>query len=684
MSRRILTAATLAVLAVVLLAPLVLGAYALPPKQTIRRGGTLRIAVLDDVKSLNPMYAMSVWDWAVLGMIYEGLVAIDPETLEPIPWIAERWEMVGGDPTHWVWYIRSGIKWHDGEELDIYDVVFTYNFFRFGYFGRYLSYAKYVKDVWAEPPNKVHVVLYKTYAPFIRYLSAAPLLPEHIWGPAFVEGYDLAKHDAPKYYYESLYGKKDPWGRNPQIWKIRHTKLAGMFMPDPTMTGCGPFRWGMRVPGQYISFEVFEDYHRVTSDPKTGETREYVRPNVDRVLFVIITNPAAQLLALQRGEVDMISWPLLPSDAEAVRGYPNIKLQITDDVGYFHLTFCMRRGPNCDRINFPWEGGPGAPAGYTPEAALALRRAICAITDKKRIVEEFLLGYGYVGFGPVPRVEVGGKVWKWYHPGFENGTLLEKYWWIDPNIPFDEKLARAKQMLLDAGFKDTDGNGKIDSWENPNTHQVVRLPTSVKILAPSYDPIRVQACIMVCKDYEKLFDIDFIPQITEFHHITIVTSVDHDYDLVILGWALGLDPAYLYGLFHSDEARPYGGNMAGYRSDEYDYWSTVVVEELDEKKRLEAVYKCQEIIVRDVPSIILYYRRAPYAYRTDTIENVYEEPLGGPVNMWTLLCCSKPEVVAWKPPWPFYWPAAGMSIVVGVVLMAAAIWMLKRMILRAS
>ena len=668
MSRKTLAFLALAC-ALAVLAPLVLNSYAALPAQTRKMGGVLRIALLDDVKTLNPIWAMSVWDWYVLGVIYEGLTATDPKTLEPIPWIAEKWVML--EPTHWVWYIRDDVYWHDGEKLDAYDVWFTYKFYRDGAatagFARYITYAKFVKDMWVEPPNKVHVELYEPYAPFVRYLSAAPLLPEHIWGPAFVEGYDVAKHEAPQVVATNPFR-----GVEITAWRIKADEVMRTYMPEP-LVGCGPFKFEAWVAGQYISLRAFEDYHREIRDPETGELLgTYGRPNVDRLLFVIITSPAAQLLALQRAEIDMMAWPLLPADAEAMKGYPNIRLCVTDEVGYFHLTFCMRRGEYCNEINFPWEGD--GKMGYSAEAARALRRALCALTDKRTIVDKFLLGYGYPGFGPVPRVELEpGKVWKWYHPGFENGSLVEKYPWMKP----EKDVELARRLLEDAGFVDTDGNGKFDAWRGPMGD--VPLPSTVEVIAPSYDPIRIQCCMLVCADYEEVLDIDFVPSIIEFHSIVIATSVRHDYDLCILGWSLGVDPAYLYSLFHSDEAVPFGGNMAGFKNSTYNEVSEKVLTELDEKKRLQYVYRCQEIIASECPSIILYYRKAVYAYRTDTLGGVVEM-LDGPVNGWTLLTCYKKAIGGRIPGWRFAWEFLVLAGIAAVVLTPGGLWYMKRSI----
>ena len=48
----------------------------------------LRIAMQDDLKTLNPLTAGDVWTWNVIGYLYDGPINVNPETEKLIPYIA--------------------------------------------------------------------------------------------------------------------------------------------------------------------------------------------------------------------------------------------------------------------------------------------------------------------------------------------------------------------------------------------------------------------------------------------------------------------------------------------------------------------------------------------------------------------------------------------------------------------
>ena len=56
------------------------------------------------------------------GNVYEGLIRRGPDlTIEPA--LAERWEVM--EPTRWRFYLRKGVKFHDGTPFTADDVVFS-------------------------------------------------------------------------------------------------------------------------------------------------------------------------------------------------------------------------------------------------------------------------------------------------------------------------------------------------------------------------------------------------------------------------------------------------------------------------------------------------------------------------------------------------------------------------------
>ena len=71
-------------------------------------------------QTLDPHVMSGVPERLVVENLFEGLVAQDPETLEPIPGSAERWD-VSEDGKTYTFYIREGLKWSNGDPLNAHD-----------------------------------------------------------------------------------------------------------------------------------------------------------------------------------------------------------------------------------------------------------------------------------------------------------------------------------------------------------------------------------------------------------------------------------------------------------------------------------------------------------------------------------------------------------------------------------
>ncbi|MGY6499904.1 MAG: ABC transporter substrate-binding protein [Acidimicrobiales bacterium] len=86
-------------------------------------GGVLRVAHTSTPSRLDPHLATSGFDHYVLYPMFDRLVHFEPETMSPIPGLAESWSFT--DPLTLTLEVRPGVTFHDGTALDADAVVFN-------------------------------------------------------------------------------------------------------------------------------------------------------------------------------------------------------------------------------------------------------------------------------------------------------------------------------------------------------------------------------------------------------------------------------------------------------------------------------------------------------------------------------------------------------------------------------
>lgn len=76
-------------------------------------------------ESLDPAIIVSQPDERVVRGIYEGLLRLDPRTGQPIPGMAERWD-ISPDGKTYTFYLRTNLAWSTGEPITADDVVYSW------------------------------------------------------------------------------------------------------------------------------------------------------------------------------------------------------------------------------------------------------------------------------------------------------------------------------------------------------------------------------------------------------------------------------------------------------------------------------------------------------------------------------------------------------------------------------
>ncbi len=150
-------------------------------------------------------------------LVFESVVELD-ENLQPAPLLADRWEF---DGEAWIFYLRSGIVFHDGAPLTAHDVVASYMDIQLNEVtSPYAERIRYIQEMSAVDDHTLRVVgngvgymvLYAMTFPVVQQYSLDSALPRGT-GPYWYIRYDA---------YSMLRLERNPiwWKRQPYITSI--------------------------------------------------------------------------------------------------------------------------------------------------------------------------------------------------------------------------------------------------------------------------------------------------------------------------------------------------------------------------------------------------------------------------------------------------------------------------------
>lgn len=74
---------------------------------------------------LDPQATTSVTESHITRSLFEGLTTYHPQTCEPVPGVAEKWE-TSADGLEWTFHLRPTAKWSNGDPLTASDFVWSY------------------------------------------------------------------------------------------------------------------------------------------------------------------------------------------------------------------------------------------------------------------------------------------------------------------------------------------------------------------------------------------------------------------------------------------------------------------------------------------------------------------------------------------------------------------------------
>jgi peptide/nickel transport system substrate-binding protein len=155
---------------------------------------------------------------------------------EFVPALARDWSYDAGDNAY-SFTLREDVKWHDGEQFDASDVVFTLNYIK-NHPYNWVD-GTLIKKVTMDGPFNVSIYLKEPYAPFLSNVAGTmPILPEHIYknveNPSEFRGENALVGTGPfklldyskehgTYLYEA---NADYYGGKPAVDRLKFLKLS--------------------------------------------------------------------------------------------------------------------------------------------------------------------------------------------------------------------------------------------------------------------------------------------------------------------------------------------------------------------------------------------------------------------------------------------------------------------------
>lgn len=248
-------------------------------------GGSLVIAVSEDVDSLHPSDYSTTTELNVLDQIYDTLMYMNPDgTEDPVPRIAESYE-VSDDGTVYTFYLRDDVTFHDGTPLTSADVKFSLEM----YMESEYQSSKVTMLESVETPDDYTVVcnLEGPYSPFLLGVCTV--------------------HIASQSYYES---SPDDFASTP--------------------IGSGPYMFVSRATGSNIVLTAYEDYYR-------GEA------SITDITFEVIPETSTTAIALQTGEVSFAS--IESSSLAQLETVDTITLAEAPTSGFAYISMNLEQEP---------------------------------------------------------------------------------------------------------------------------------------------------------------------------------------------------------------------------------------------------------------------------------------------------------------------------------------------------
>jgi ABC-type transport system substrate-binding protein len=311
-------------------------------------GGTLHCgwSGVGEFRTIDPAQINQVLLFQISSNVLSGLTHINPQLVAEGD-LAMDWE-VNGAGTEYIFNLREGVTFHNGDAFTADDVIFTYQRSRDPDKSIHSRVVGNIADIEKLSDHKVKIVLNAPQA------SLLVKTLERSSGRAMT----IVSRGALESMGESDYGLK--------------------------AVGTGPFRVTDHQLGQSMTLERFENYY----DPD--------RPKLDKIIITPVIDPEPLAAAIEAGDIQLIGGnPIAPELTDRFEANPDLNVSIVPGPGFQGIFMNPWRDPmKVTDFSKPVEE-------LKKEKGFMVRMAIAKAIDRDLYIKQAQFGRGTPAYGTI-------------------------------------------------------------------------------------------------------------------------------------------------------------------------------------------------------------------------------------------------------------------------------------------
>jgi peptide/nickel transport system substrate-binding protein len=511
---------------------------------------------LADTDMLNPTNYQSADAGYYIGKMFSSLLSRDPQTLELIPYLAKSLPEESVDSvtkyTRYTYEIREGAKWDNGEPITAKDAEFSLKVYKCpGVNNEQVKpYFESIYEVefYPENPRKFTIVCNKVYHINLEMSGSFVFIPAYIYDPkGLLSEFPLREFSVN---YEKL-------AENPKIREFAAEYNSDKYQREKGyVVGSGPYEFDTWQTGVKLVLKRKKNWW---GDAYAGENKAF-EAFPEKLIYQIINDQSAALVALKGLKLDVMygikpkDWVTDVTQSEKIKKH--FQLSTPPSMAYTYFGINMRNPKFADK---------------------RVRKALAHLVDVDKIIK--VVGYG-----------LGQRTIGFVHPSktmFYNDTIT----------PYDFNIEKARKLLAEAGWKDSNGNGTIDKVIDGQLTEF-----NITFTYNSGNDARRDAALIFKEAAREVgINVDVVPQEWSIY---IQNQKNHNFEMYYGAWISSVGESDPKQIFHTESING-GSNYCYFGNAESDAIIEALRSELNKEKRAVYYKQLQAIIHEEVPYIHL-------------------------------------------------------------------------------